>query len=158
MLIQYKPGAELSMADALSRLYVCASRGENGLSPDWPLLVIQTKDERVSPGTTNITKKTVIKNKYLFADVYGTLNRKMSDAQPFPTPPHTKEWTPFYVTTETVTVSSIMPGIVCPSKKARKARKSVSKLTELTDLKKTINQKWVTAAPVCQLKPAPLVN
>ncbi|KAJ9082654.1 hypothetical protein DSO57_1002600 [Entomophthora muscae] len=55
----------------------------------------------------------------------------------------------------TVTVSSIMPGIVRPSKKAQKARKPVSKLTKLTDLNQTVNQKWVTAAPVCQLKPAP---
>ncbi|KAJ9050890.1 hypothetical protein DSO57_1010001 [Entomophthora muscae] len=54
-----------------------------------------------------------------------------------------------------VTVGSIMPGIVCPSKKAQKVRKPVSKLTKLTDLNQKVNQKWVTAAPVCQLKPAP---
>ncbi|KAJ9058952.1 hypothetical protein DSO57_1007349 [Entomophthora muscae] len=54
-----------------------------------------------------------------------------------------------------VTVSSIIPGIVRPSKMAQKAGKPVSKLTKLTDLNQTVNQKWVTAAPVCQLKPAP---
>ncbi|KAJ9072719.1 hypothetical protein DSO57_1024340 [Entomophthora muscae] len=54
-----------------------------------------------------------------------------------------------------VTLSSIMPGIVRPSKKAQKAGKPVSKLTKLTDLNQTVDQKWVTAAPVCQLKPAP---
>ena len=56
MLIQYKSGAKLAMADALSRLYVCASRGENGLDSDWPLLVLQTKDKGFPPGTTDITK------------------------------------------------------------------------------------------------------
>ncbi|KAJ9061016.1 hypothetical protein DSO57_1024774 [Entomophthora muscae] len=56
--------------------------------------------------------------------------------------------------TPAVTVSSIMPGIVHPSKKARKAGKPVSKLTKSKDLNQTVNQKWVTAAPVCQLKPA----
>ncbi|KAJ9070980.1 hypothetical protein DSO57_1001754 [Entomophthora muscae] len=35
--------------------------------------------------------------------------------------------------TTAVTVGSIMPGIVRPSKKAQKARKPVSKLTKLTD-------------------------
>ncbi|KAJ9064332.1 hypothetical protein DSO57_1031853 [Entomophthora muscae] len=40
-----------------------------------------------------------------------------------------------------VTVGSIMPGIVRPSKKARKAGKPVLKLTELTDLNQTIDQK-----------------
>ncbi|KAJ9061178.1 hypothetical protein DSO57_1023091 [Entomophthora muscae] len=54
-----------------------------------------------------------------------------------------------------VMVDSIMPGIVCPSKKAWKAGKLVSKLTELTDLNQTVDQKWVTAAPVRQLKPVP---
>ncbi|KAJ9069940.1 hypothetical protein DSO57_1013652 [Entomophthora muscae] len=38
-----------------------------------------------------------------------------------------------------VTVSSIMPGIVRPSKKARKAGKPVSKLTKLTDLNQTVD-------------------
>ncbi|KAJ9087215.1 hypothetical protein DSO57_1035339 [Entomophthora muscae] len=57
--------------------------------------------------------------------------------------------------TQLVTVSSIMPGIVCPSKKAQKAGKPVSKLTKLTDLNQTVDQKWVLAAPVCHLKPAP---
>ncbi|KAJ9059179.1 hypothetical protein DSO57_1005102 [Entomophthora muscae] len=57
-----------------------------------------------------------------------------------------------------VMVGSIMPGIVCPSKKAQKAGNPVSKLTELTDLNQMVDQKWVTAAPVCQLKPAPLLN
>ncbi|KAJ9051879.1 hypothetical protein DSO57_1000539 [Entomophthora muscae] len=54
-----------------------------------------------------------------------------------------------------VTVGSIMPGIVRPSKKAQKAGKPVSKLTKLTDWNQMVDQKWVTAAPVCQLKPAP---
>ncbi|KAJ9054457.1 hypothetical protein DSO57_1014296 [Entomophthora muscae] len=54
-----------------------------------------------------------------------------------------------------VTVDSIMPDIVRPSKKAWKAVKPISKLTKLTDLNQTVDQKWVTAAPVCQLKPAP---
>ncbi|KAJ9064888.1 hypothetical protein DSO57_1025611 [Entomophthora muscae] len=38
-----------------------------------------------------------------------------------------------------VTVGSIMPGIVCPSKKARKARKPISKLTKLTDLNQRVD-------------------
>ena len=84
MLIQYKPGAELAMADTLSRLYVRASQGENGLNPDWPLLVLRTKDKGFPPGTTDITKETVIKNEHLFADVYRTLNRKMSDGTTIP--------------------------------------------------------------------------
>ncbi|KAJ9083423.1 hypothetical protein DSO57_1034817 [Entomophthora muscae] len=46
--------------------------------------------------------------------------------------------------------------IVRPSKKAQKVGKPVSKLIKLTDLNQMVNQKWVTAAPVCQLKPAPL--
>ncbi|KAJ9089556.1 hypothetical protein DSO57_1011611 [Entomophthora muscae] len=54
-----------------------------------------------------------------------------------------------------VMVDSIMLGIVCPSKKAWKAGKPVSKLTKLTDLNQMVDQKWVTAAPVRQLKPAP---
>ncbi|KAJ9052938.1 hypothetical protein DSO57_1029098 [Entomophthora muscae] len=79
MLIQYKPGAKLVMADALSRLYVCASRGENGLGPDWSLLVLCTKDKGFPEGITDITKEMVIKNEHLFADVYRTLHRKMLD-------------------------------------------------------------------------------
>ncbi|KAJ9057650.1 hypothetical protein DSO57_1020522 [Entomophthora muscae] len=79
MLVQYKPGAKLAMADALSRLYVRASIGENELDPDWPLLVLRTKDKGFPAGTTDITKKTVIKNEHLFADVYRTLHRKMTD-------------------------------------------------------------------------------
>ncbi|KAJ9058182.1 hypothetical protein DSO57_1015023 [Entomophthora muscae] len=54
-----------------------------------------------------------------------------------------------------VMVGSIMPGIVHPSKKAWKAGKPVSKLAKLMDLNQMVDQKWVTAAPVCQLKPAP---
>ncbi|KAJ9062765.1 hypothetical protein DSO57_1007121 [Entomophthora muscae] len=84
MLIQYKPGAEIAMTDALSHLYVCASRRENGLDPDWPLLVLQTKDKGFPPGTADITKETVIKNEHLFADVYGTLHRKMTDSTTIP--------------------------------------------------------------------------
>ncbi|KAJ9059483.1 hypothetical protein DSO57_1001560 [Entomophthora muscae] len=38
-----------------------------------------------------------------------------------------------------VTVGSIMPGIVCPSKKAQKAGKPVSKFTKLTDLNQTVD-------------------
>ncbi|KAJ9048220.1 hypothetical protein DSO57_1037194 [Entomophthora muscae] len=38
-----------------------------------------------------------------------------------------------------VMVDSIMPGIFCPSKKARKAGKPVSKLTKLTDLSQTVD-------------------
>ncbi|KAJ9066822.1 hypothetical protein DSO57_1005785 [Entomophthora muscae] len=84
MLIQYKPGPELAIADALLCLYVRATRGENGLSPDWPLLVLRTKDKGFPPDTTNITKKTVIKSKHLFAEVYGTLHRKMSNGTTIP--------------------------------------------------------------------------
>ncbi|KAJ9052387.1 hypothetical protein DSO57_1034638 [Entomophthora muscae] len=84
MLIQYKPGAKLVMEDTLSRLYVCAIRGENGLDPDWPLLVLKTKDEGFPPGTTNMTKETVIKNKNLFAEVYGNLHKKNSDRTTIP--------------------------------------------------------------------------
>ncbi|KAJ9080488.1 hypothetical protein DSO57_1024413 [Entomophthora muscae] len=40
-----------------------------------------------------------------------------------------------------VTVGSIMPGIIRPSKKAQKAGKPLSKLTELTDLNQMVNQK-----------------
>ncbi|KAJ9089605.1 hypothetical protein DSO57_1011204 [Entomophthora muscae] len=84
MLIQYKPRAKFAMADALSHLYVRASRGKNGLNPDWPLLVLHTKDKGFPAGTTNITRETVIKNEHLFANVYGTLHRKMSDGTTIP--------------------------------------------------------------------------
>ncbi|KAJ9088342.1 hypothetical protein DSO57_1024036, partial [Entomophthora muscae] len=52
-----------------------------------------------------------------------------------------------------VTVGSIMPGIICTSKKAQKAGKPLLKLTKLKDLNQTVDWKCDTAAPVCQLKP-----
>ncbi|KAJ9072682.1 hypothetical protein DSO57_1024825 [Entomophthora muscae] len=39
----------------------------------------------------------------------------------------------------TVTVGSIMPGNILPSRKAQKARKPLPKLTKLTDLNQTVN-------------------
>ncbi|KAJ9070415.1 hypothetical protein DSO57_1008156 [Entomophthora muscae] len=82
-----------------------------------------------------------------------------SERDVFPTPPLTSAATsnpvPLVLPMVSVTVGFIMPGIVRPSKKARKAGIPVSKLTKLTDLNQMVDQKWVTAAPVCQLKPAP---
>ncbi|KAJ9055832.1 hypothetical protein DSO57_1039127 [Entomophthora muscae] len=48
---------------------------------------------------------------------------------------YSKTFSPIVV----VTVSSIMPGIVRPSKKAQKAVKPVLKLTKLTDLNQTVD-------------------
>ncbi|KAJ9063140.1 hypothetical protein DSO57_1003272 [Entomophthora muscae] len=50
-----------------------------------------------------------------------------------------------------VMVVSIMPDITCYNCKAWKSGKPLSKLTKLRDLKQTVDQKWVAAAPVCHL-------
>ncbi|KAJ9061426.1 hypothetical protein DSO57_1020916, partial [Entomophthora muscae] len=57
-----------------------------------------------------------------------------------------------------VTVGSIMPEIIFLSRKAQKARKLLTKSTDLTDSIQTVDQKWVTAAPVCQLNPIPPIS
>jgi hypothetical protein len=82
--IQYKPGKELVTTDALSQLYVCAAHRTTGLDPDWPLLIMQNKDKGYPVGTNSITQETVAKNEHLFVDLYGTLNRKLSNGSLVP--------------------------------------------------------------------------
>ena len=56
MKLQYKTGKDLVAANALLRLYIQDSQEKIGLNPDWPLLVLHTKDKCFPSGTTNITK------------------------------------------------------------------------------------------------------
>lgn len=48
------------------------------------MAALDTLDKDFSSGTTDITKEIVIKNKHLFADMYGTLHQKMSDRTTIP--------------------------------------------------------------------------
>ena len=72
------------MVDALSQFYIHNIQGEKGLDPDWPLIIMQNKDKGFPVGTMDVTCNTVIKNKHLFTDIYGTLHRKLPDGTTVP--------------------------------------------------------------------------
>ena len=77
--IEYKPGTELKFADALSRLYIRRSVGTDDVDPDWPLLVMRNKNEAFPADTTDATKAMVLKHEDEFANVHGTLHRKLTE-------------------------------------------------------------------------------
>ncbi|KAJ9049362.1 hypothetical protein DSO57_1025381 [Entomophthora muscae] len=57
---------------------------------------------------------------------------------------------------KTVTVGSIMPGIISPKKEGSKSWETFIKIEQVNRYtNQMVNWKWVMAAPVCQLKPVP---
>lgn len=38
LVIQYQPRKDMVTTDALSRLFVCYSMGDNGLDPNWSMI------------------------------------------------------------------------------------------------------------------------
>ena len=101
MQITYKPGKEMLTADALSRLYKKHSSGNEGLDPDWPMLIMGNLQEGFPPGVTMITQEKVLKNKHLFKNVYGTLHQSYPTATRYHTFPPPKGLTQCSSTTGT---------------------------------------------------------
>ncbi|KAJ9067981.1 hypothetical protein DSO57_1033359 [Entomophthora muscae] len=70
-------------ADALSRLYnkhILCTDGD----PDWPMLIMGNLQEGFPPGTPMNIQEKVLKNKYLFKNIYSTLHQTLPNGDTVP--------------------------------------------------------------------------
>lgn len=63
LIIQYYPEKEILAADALLRLFVCLSKVDDGLNPNWAIIYSYNMDQDLSLGTSHTTRYMIIQNK-----------------------------------------------------------------------------------------------
>ena len=79
LIIQYRPGKDMLTADALSRLFVRSSTGDDGLDPDWPMIYNHNLDQELPANTSPKTRDMVIQNRHLFVNKNGVILRRLDD-------------------------------------------------------------------------------
>ena len=67
------------MANALSRLYNQNPKGQEGLDPNWALLVMKNLEVEYPKGTSPQTIDMVAKNCHRFINKYGTLHQVLDE-------------------------------------------------------------------------------
>lgn len=67
--IKKKPSAKFKSVEALLRIYIRRSIVTNGVNPDWPLLFMRNKDDKLPSETLKATQAMVLKHKEIFVSI-----------------------------------------------------------------------------------------